>query len=664
MELKKLQNGFEVCVNHEVVLCHTEEQPMIYVGYGEEDISMYRGNFKIEDYVVERFALRQATVSETENGLQVDFEGKVEAKIVLQNGMFTMDFHAKDEKINRFWMRVAADASEKVYGCGEQFTYFNLRGKNFPLWTSEPGVGRNKNTYVTWRSDVENNGAGGDYYHTYFPQTTYVSSKKYYMHVDTTAYADFDFRHDTYHELQFWTVPKQIRVESAPTFLELLKKLTAYLGRLPELPDWVYNGLVIGVQGGTERSFELLERTLEHGIPVAGMWCQDWEGIRVTSFGKRLRWNWMWNEELYPNLPKKIKEIEKQGIRFLGYINPYVLREGSMCQEAAEKGYLVKNAAGEDYYIDFGEFDCGIPDLTNPEAFTWYKGCIRKNLIDFGLSGWMADFGEYLPTDAVLYNGESAMIEHNHWPAMWARCNYEAIEEAGKLGEIVYFMRAGGTGNQKWCPLMWAGDQSVDFTLDDGLASAICATLSMGMVGCTINHSDIGGYTSLFDNCRTKELFDRWTEMAAFTPFMRTHESNRPDTNFQYYDDADTMAHLARFVKIYKALAPYTKSLVKEASEQGIPAQRPLFLHYEADEQAYDVKYEYLYGRDLLVAPVYTQGVETVKTYLPSDQWIHLWTGEAFQGGWHEIDAPIGKPAVFYRADSENRALFESLKTI
>lgn len=664
MELKKLQNGFVLQVGQDVVLCHTEEQPMLYVGYGEEDISMYRGNFKIQDYVQERFALRQATVSEIENGFQVDFEGKIEAELKLQQGVFTMDFHAKDEKINRFWMRTAADASEKVYGCGEQFSYFNLRGKHFPLWSSEPGVGRNKNTYVTWRSDVENNGAGGDYYHTYFPQTTYVSSKKYYLHADTTAYADFDFRHDTYHELQFWTVPKQIRMEEASCFLELLEKLTAYLGRAPELPDWVYNGLVMGVQGGTERSFGLLARTLEHDIPVAGVWCQDWEGIRITSFGKRLRWNWIWNEELYPELPEKIKELKERGIRFMGYINPYVLREGSMCQEAAQKGYLVKNAAGEDYYIDFGEFDCGIPDLTNPEAFEWYKGCIRKNLIDFGLSGWMADFGEYLPTDAVLYNGVSAMIEHNHWPAMWARCNYEAIKEAGKLGEIVYFMRAGGTGNQKWCPLMWAGDQSVDFTLDDGLASAICATLSVGMVGCTLSHSDIGGYTSLFDNCRTKELFDRWTEMAAFTPFMRTHESNRPDTNFQYYDDADTMAHLARFVKIYKALTPYTKALVKEASEHGIPAQRPLFLHYEADEQAYEIKYQYLYGRDLMVSPVYTEGADTVKTYLPSDRWIHLWTGKEFTGGWHEVAAPMGQPAVFYRADSKDRALFESLKSI
>lgn len=207
----------------------------------------------------------------------------------------------------------------------------------------------------------------------------------------------------------------------------------------------------------------------------------------------------------------------------------------------------------------------------------------------------MADFGEYLPTDDIcLYSGKSPMIEHNHWPVLWAKCNYEAVKESGKLGDVVYFMRAGGAGSQKYCTLLWAGDQSVDFTIHDGLASVICGALSAGMMGCGLTHSDIGGYTSLFDNTRTKELFLRWAEMAMFTPFMRTHEGNRPDTNFQYYDDEDTMERLARLVDVYTMLAPYTKTLVEENADSGHPVQRPLFMHYESDAKAYDIQYEYL----------------------------------------------------------------------
>jgi alpha-glucosidase len=222
-------------------------------------------------------------------------------------------------------------------------------------------------------------------------------------------------------------------------------------------------------------------------------------------------------------------------------------------------------------------------------------------------------------------------------------------------------MRAGGTGTQKYCPLLWAGDQSVDFSVDDGLASVIVGALSAGMSGFGLSHSDTGGYTSLFDNCRTKELFLRWAEMNVFSPFMRTHEGNRPDTNFQFYNDDDTLERTARLVKIFTFLAPYTKELVTENARRGIPVQRPLFLHYENDERSYTEQTEYLFGSDLLVAPVYIQGALRRECYLPSAGWIHLWTGKVYDSGLHQIDAPLGKPPVFYRAESKWSSLFAEI---
>ena len=529
------------------------------------------------------------------------------------------------------------------------------------MWTSEPGVGRDKSTYVTWRSDVENK-AGGDYYNTNYPQPTYVSSRKYWCNVKSTAYADFDFRHETFHELQVWEVPEEVRFESADTFLELLSELTDYFGRQPELPEWVYNGLVIGAQGGNERSFGILDKCLDAGVKVSGLWCQDWVGKRVTSFGKRLQWNWKYNEDMYPDLPKKIEEIHEKGIRFLGYVNPYLVKGSELFEEAAEKGYFARTSAGEYYLVDFGEFDCGVIDLTDPDAFQWFKGVIQKNSLGIGIDGWMADFGEYLPTDDIcLHSGKPAMIEHNHWPALWAQCNYEAVKEAGKLGEVVYFMRAGAAGSQKYCTLLWAGDQSVDFSLHDGLATVIVAALSSGMTGCGLNHSDIGGYTSLFGNVRTKEVFLRWAEMAAFTPFMRTHEGNRPDDCFQFYDDEDTLEQMARLTTVYTALAPYTKKLVKENAENGTPVQRALFLHYEEDPTAYTEQTEYLYGRNLLVAPVYLENQGTRDVYLPEDHWVHLWTGREFEGGHVTVEAPVGYPPVFFRKGCDEEALFREI---
>ncbi|MCI9376461.1 MAG: alpha-glucosidase, partial [Oscillibacter sp.] len=578
--MKFLRNGSAWTLEHDgkTLLECGESAPLVYVGCGRETVDMYRGNYKIEDYVVERRPLAVKDIRETADGAALDF-GELEMILSIEGGCATLRFQQKNPAINRFWFRVKAEAEEFCYGCGEQMSYFNLRGRHFPLWTSEPGVGRDKTTYVTWRSDVENK-AGGDYYNTYFPQPTYVSSRHYYLHVDSTAYADFDFRNAEFHELQIWEVPASVRIEAAPTFLELLKKESAFFGRQPELPDWVYNGLIIGVQGGSERSFGLMEKTLEHGIKVSGVWCQDWSGKRVTSFGKRLQWDWHFNQSMYPNLPQEIEKLHRRGIKFLGYINPYLVNDGELYREGLEKDVFAKKSDGSVYLVDFGEFDCAIPDLTKPEAYQWYKDRVVKECsLDIGIDGWMADFGEYLPTDdIVLHSGKPAMIEHNHYPALWAKCNYEALAETGKLGEVLYFMRAGYTGNQKYCVLMWEGDQSVDFSIHDGLASVVCGALSLGMTGCGLTHSDIGGYTSLFDNCRTKEVFLRWAEMAAFTAVMRTHECNRPEQNFQYYDDEDCMTQLARLVDVYTMLKPYLKALVHENGAEGIPVQRPLFL--------------------------------------------------------------------------------------
>lgn len=667
--LKEIDNGFELFFNNQLFIKHTVEKPSIFVGVGEENIEMYRGNFNIQDYLVERMGLKCAAITPTDSGYTIQFSTfKGEDPILLvgiteEEGRLKLEYTQLDESINRFWLRVAADKLEKVYGCGEQLSHFNMRGKNFPLWTSEPGVGRNKKTYTTWQADVKDK-AGGDYYNTNYPQPTFVSTKKYYCHVETTAYADFDFRNPSFHELQIWEIPQYVLFETADTYLELVEKMTAVFGRQPELPDWVYNGVTLGIQGGTEVVEEKLNKALEKGVKVAGVWCQDWQGKRITSFGKRLMWNWEWNQDEYPKLDQKIVEWKQKGIRFLGYINPYVAVEGQLYKEANEKGYLALNEAGETYLVDFGEFYCGVVDFTNEEATEWYKKVIQTNMIEFGLDGWMADFGEYLPTDVVLKNKEDAKKMHNAWPTLWAKTNYEAVSEAGKLGEVVYFMRAGYTGIQKYCTLLWGGDQSVDWSLDDGLASVIPAALSSGMTGCGLHHSDIGGYTSLHGNKRSKELLLRWTEMAAFTPFMRTHEGNRPDDCFQFDGDDETLEHLAKMTTVYTTLAPYTKTLVKENADRGIPVQRPLFMHYEQDQKAYDIQYQYLYGQDLLVAPVHQELQTKWDVYLPEDDWVHLWSGKEYQGGEVSVEAPIGYPPVFYRKSSEWKALFEKISTL
>jgi alpha-glucosidase len=329
--------------------------------------------------------------------------------------------------------------------------------------------------------------------------------------------------------------------------------------------------------------------------------------------------------------------------------------------QAEALGYLAHDANGLTYHVDFGEFDAGIVDFTKPEAAEWFAtSVLRREMLDLGMSGWMADFGEYLPVDAVLANGDATTL-HNAWPTIWARVNAEATADAP---DAVFFMRAGFTGVQGHNRLLWAGDQCVDFSCHDGIGTVITGALSSGLLGNPYHHSDIGGYTSLFGLVRTPELFMRWTEMAAFTPVMRTHEGNRPRDNLQLDQNDEVLTHFARFTQIHAALFPLFANLADEAAKTGLPMQRPLFLHFPDDKACYDIQTAYLLGPDLLVAPILTEGATTASIYLPAGAaWTHLWTGQTHQGGGSvKVDAPIGVPPLFHRQGSKDAALFESLR--
>jgi alpha-glucosidase len=277
------QDELTILYNNEIVIKHTKRHPAFYLGYGIEKIDTFRGNFSFDDYIEQRIGLDEyrtednkiifnhqniqliLTLEEVDNRLQIKFEST--------------------EGYNRFWFRVHASKEEKVYGCGEQASYFNLRGRNFPIWTSEPGVGRDKSSLTKFYADLFDQG-GGDYYTTYYPEPTFVSTRKYWLHADTYAYSDFSFKRDTFHELFFWELPERMIMSFEGSYLNLVNDLTDFTKRVPKLPDYLLDGIILGVQGGMSKVLGYLEQALEAGVKVSGLWCQDWAGTKYTSFGK------------------------------------------------------------------------------------------------------------------------------------------------------------------------------------------------------------------------------------------------------------------------------------------------------------------------------------------------------------------------------------------
>ncbi|MGL4371028.1 MAG: TIM-barrel domain-containing protein, partial [Spirochaetota bacterium] len=201
-------------------------------------------------------------------------------------------------------------------------------------------------------------------------------------------------------------------------------------------------------------------------------------------------------------------------------------------------------------------------------------------------------------------------------------------------------------------------------SFDDGLATVILAAISMGFAGIGYHHSDIGGYTTLVWIKRSKELFMRWAEHAAFTQTMRSHEGNRPDVNAQFWDDAETLAHLAKMTKIFTAMKPYHIALSDEYQKTGLAPIRHPYVHFEDDEILHGLKYQYMYGPDLMVAPVIKPGKKSWKVYLPDEKWLHAWSGKEYSKGRHTVSAPIGEPPVFYRASSKFADIFKRFKDV
>jgi len=665
LTMKENEGGFAVFYNDREVLSHTPGRPAAAAGTGKGRYKFNYGLFKIRDTALNLRTPGEWTVEKKEDGvisillggfLRLVFSDVKEG--VLPVSHLKIEAESLTEGDNRLILNLSSRGDQSVYGCGQQYSYLDMKGRKVPIWVMEPGLGRGKDL-ITLSAELQK-GYGGRWHTTYVSQPSYVTTGGRFVHSESSAYTELDFRRKDRERLVIWEGKGTFRLGHEKTPAALVSSLSALLGRQPDLPEWVHDGMILGIQGGREETRAKLKDAVDSGVAVSALWCQDWEGIRMTSFGKQLFWNWKPAEKLYGDLKGYIKELEEEKLHFLGYINPFLALEGDLYEEAREKGYCIKNRNGEDYYVTITTFPAAMVDLSNPDAYSWIKGVIREFMIGTGLKGWMADFGEYIPSDAVVYSGESAETYHNKYTVEWARVNREACEEAG-AGDMFVFMRSAYSGSAPHAVSLWNGDQLVNWSRHQGFPTIIPGSLSLGYSGYGNVHSDLGGYTSISYLKRTKELFMRWAETSAFSPVMRTHEGNRPFKGWLFNSDRETLDHLAAFSRIYKALKPYHRRLCSEYREQGLPQMRHGWLVYPEDPVMKKLRYQYFYGNDLLVAPVIRKNRISWNVYIPDDRWIGLWDGKTAGSGWQKVTAPVGRPPVFYRRGSEFEKLFTTL---
>lgn len=545
---------------------------------------------------------------------------------------------------------IACMEEGSFHGFGEQYNATDQRGEAFDLFVSEQGIGRDG----TGLREIS-----GDAHTTYFPMPYYLDARGfgvlartfYRTHVDVCA-SDADVA---------WLEvisgePLDLLVMHGPTPKDVVRELGEEVGIPAPPPDWAWRAW-ISSQGGRDPVLADVAALDTESIEASAIWSQDWTGLRMNiggGFGVEYRWED--DETLYPDLTSMITDLHARDLRFLAYANPFVDPDLPNHYAAmADANLLVMDASGEPYVFPAPNGMSAHPDLTNEAARDYVRNALRSMIADHGIDGWMADFGEWTPLDAVLSSGEDPRAFHNRFPIEWHRVTREAFDMERPDGDWVSIARSGWTGVQRYSMIHWVGDQEVSFSPTDGLPTVVPALVNLGLAAVPYTTLDIGGFSG---GPSDRELYERWVELGAFAPIMRTHEGNMRDRNHNWDSDPETTAHFRRFAAIHAALAPDLMRWSAEAQATSVPLVRHLLLEFPDDRASWGVHDEMMLGDAFLIAPVVTQGATERQVYLPAGAtWFHVFTGESYDGGQTvTVSAPIGTPPVFHR-DSDRADL-------
>jgi len=645
IEIEAGPEGFILSSGGKRVLSHSRRSPCVEIGRSENIVRQNRsGCFKLRKRRENSAALRSYKIVERSEAFAViDFEGKLSMAVRWQDGCLRLSFSRFDSTVNLFRLRLAALPDERVFGCGERYDRLDLKGRRAALWVRDKRLGR---------------GFGPSSY----PIPAFVSTKDYWCVVDTTAYTRLDFRRAATF-LESWAVPREVVMGWGVDAPAVVASMHAFIGKPPSLLDWTFDGAWIEVRGGMGAMRRRLDSLLDAGVKVAALWSSDWYG--TVSPGSRAMRGCAYDGVLYPGLPAEIAALRARGIRFLGYVSPLLDPEGSLYAEASARGFCVKGAAGGDYLIPSRGSPSAMIDLTADEALVWFKAILKRELLGLGMAGWLADSAD-LPADAVLSSGESAAEAHNRWPLLWAKANREAIEESGLAGETELLVRSGWLGSSCYANAFWSSGKEGSSSKRDGLPSSVFAALSLSLSGGGSWHSEAGG-SPPSGGARRLERIARWIEMDAFSPLLRVSDGRGFEPGARSRADPQALAFVARMSEIYAALKPYHLAVAAEQVAGGLPPIRHPWMHYEADPQAQTLSCQYLYGRDLMIAPALSgragaRSCPITELYLPDDEWVHLWTSRDFRGGRIAVESPLGYPAIFYRSSSSFAPLFDGIR--
>ena len=360
------------------------------------------------------------------------------------------------------------------------------------------------------------------------------------------------------------------------------------------------------------------------------------------------------NEENFPDFPEFVQEMDDQNIRLIPIIDAGVKVEPGyeIYEEGVKNNYFCKREDGSNFVAAVWPGDSVYPDFGQPKVRKWWAEN-QKFLTDIGVAGVWNDMNEpasfhgELPSDVVFTDEDQKSTHaamHNVYGHLMSRATYEGLkEQTGKRPFVI--TRACYAGSQKYTTV-WTGDNQ---SLWSHLQMAVPQLCNLGLSGLAFAGTDVGGFGA---DC-TAELLCRWVQVGAFSPLFRNHSSNGSIYQEPWQFGEKTVNIYRKFVELRYRLLPYLYDLFAECEKTGLPIMRPLVLHYEKDENTWNLNDEFLVGEHLLVAPVLEQGQTKKMVYLPEGIWYDFNTGKRYEGKqYYLVDAPLDTCPMFAKAGS------------
>jgi alpha-glucosidase len=535
---------------------------------------------------------------------------------------------AIDGKAFRVAKRLRGD--EHVYGFGEKNGRLDKRGWQLGGYN-----------YVMWNSDTYAYDSSTDPLYVSVPFFMVVRhGRAHGIFLDNTWRSTFDVGRERQDLLTFGAVGGDLNYYfiNGPQPKQIVERYTELTGRIPLPPRWSLGFNQCRYSYYPESRVRWIADTFrEKKIPADVIWLDIHYQDNYKPF--------TWNHERFPNPKKMISDLGKEGFHVVSIVDAHPKKErGYYPYDSGIAGnYFVKNPDGSVYegpvWPSLAEQNPGpsvFPDFSNPAARKWW-GSLYKSLLDVGIAGIWNDMNEpsvftpptgTMPLDVVHDNEGQPTTHreiHNVYGQLMSRSTFEGLSRLRPNERAFVLTRASFAGGQRYAAV-WPGDNTADWS---SLRQSIPTLLGMGLSGFSFVGSDISGFVG----AASGELYTRWLQTGVFYPFMRSHSDlGSPDKEPWSFGEKFEPIN-KRMIELRYELLPNIYNEIEKAAETGIPAMRPLFLEYPEDEATAAIDNEFLFGSDLLVAPVLKEGATERAVYLPKGDWYDYWTGRKFSGG-------------------------------